>query len=86
MSDVVVREGRADDDPALTRYAWAGVAWSILAAGGGTLLTLRYAPVMQRYAPDAVVWVVLGTVWAALFVPVVVTLGRPLLRRREAAW
>jgi putative peptide zinc metalloprotease protein len=74
-------EGAQDVDPALTRYAVAGLAWSFAAAGLVIALTLRFEPVMVHYAPAAVVWVVLGTLWAALFVPVGVVLGPPLLAR-----
>jgi putative peptide zinc metalloprotease protein len=75
--------GEATDDRALTRYAAAGVAWSIAAAGLGILVSLRYAPVMERIAPPTVVWIVLGTGWAILFLPAVLTVGRPLLLRRR---
>ena len=73
--------GRHDDDPALTRYAIAGAIWSIIAAGLAILVTLRYEPVMEQFAPAPVVWIVLGTLWAALFVPVALTVGRPLAVR-----
>ena len=31
--------------------------------------------------PEAVVWTVMGTIWLALFVPVFVALGKPLVER-----
>jgi putative peptide zinc metalloprotease protein len=74
-------EGTQDADPALTRYAVAGLAWSFAAAGLAIVLSLRFEPVMVQYAPATVVWVVLGTLWAALFIPVVVVVGPPLLAR-----
>lgn len=74
-------QGAADHDPALRRYAIAGLVWSVVAAVFVIALTLRYLPVMQSLAPDAVVWGVLGTLYAALFVPVFLTLGPPLVQR-----
>jgi putative peptide zinc metalloprotease protein len=66
---------------ALQRYALAGLGWSVCAGGLGIFMTLRYLPVMKAVAPDTVVWIVLITVWVLLFVPVVITLGRPLGQR-----
>ena len=45
------------------------------------VLTLRYEPIMTALAPDWVVHVVMGTLWVAFFVPVVVVVGKPLLER-----
>ena len=36
-----------------------------------------------RFAPRYVVWTVLGTMWLALFIPVFVVLGKPLVERRR---
>jgi putative peptide zinc metalloprotease protein len=44
-------------------------------------MSLRYEPIMTALAPKAVVYVVMGTLWVAFFVPVVVVVGRPLLDR-----
>jgi putative peptide zinc metalloprotease protein len=74
-------EGAQDVDPALTRYAVAGLAWSVAAAGIAIGLSLRFEPLMVQHAPATVVWVVLGTLWAALFIPVLVVVGPPLLSR-----
>ena len=74
-------EGARDVDPALARYAVAGLGWSFAAAGLAIALSLRYEPIMEHYAPAGVVWAVLGTLWAALFIPVVVVIGPPLLSR-----
>jgi putative peptide zinc metalloprotease protein len=73
--------GSGDRDPALVRYALAGLGWSFAAAGIVIVMSLHFQPVMVEYAPAAVVWVVLGTLWAALFVPVVIVVGPPLLAR-----
>jgi Zn-dependent protease len=76
-------EGAQDRDPSLVRYAVAGLGWSFVAAAIAAVFSLRFAPLMERYAPEPVVWVVLGTLWAALLVPVVLVLGAPLLARRR---
>ena len=44
-------------------------------------MTLRFEPVMTELAPPAVVHIVMGTLWAAFFVPVLVVVGRPLWER-----
>jgi len=74
-------EGSQELDAALIRYAVAGLGWSFAAAGIGIVLSLRFEPVMVQYAPQTVVWVVLGTLWAALLVPVVLVVGPPLIAR-----
>ncbi|MDT7713397.1 MAG: putative peptide zinc metalloprotease protein, partial [Pseudonocardiales bacterium] len=68
-------------EPGLTRYAFAGLGWSFAAAAIAIVFSLRFQPVMVQYAPPTVVWVVLGTLWAALFVPVLIVVGPPLLAR-----
>jgi hypothetical protein len=46
-------------------------------------MSLRYEPIMSALAPRYVVWTVLGTMWVALFIPVFVVLGKPLVERRR---
>lgn len=74
-------KGRSSDSPVLARYSIAGVGWSILAAGFAIFMSLRYQPIMSAFAPSYVVWVVLGTLWVALFIPVFLVLGKPLVDR-----
>ncbi|HYI20750.1 MAG TPA: FHA domain-containing protein [Solirubrobacteraceae bacterium] len=74
-------KARTSDSPVLARYSIAGIGWSILAAGFAIFMSLRYEPIMSALAPSYVVWTVLGTLWLALFVPVVVVLGKPLVER-----
>jgi putative peptide zinc metalloprotease protein len=74
-------KGRSSDSPVLARYSIAGLGWSILAAGFAIFMSLRYEPIMSALAPQWVVWTVLGTLWLALFVPVFVVLGKPLVER-----
>jgi putative peptide zinc metalloprotease protein len=72
---------RSDDSPVLARYSVFGLVWSVLAAGFAIGMTLRFEPVMSALAPPAVVRIVMGTLWAAFFVPVLVVVGRPLWER-----
>ncbi len=74
-------QGRTSDSPVLARYSIAGLGWSILAAGFAIFMSLRYEPIMSALAPSYVVWTVLGTLWLALFIPVFIVLGRPLVER-----
>jgi putative peptide zinc metalloprotease protein len=76
-------KARTTDSPVLARYSIAGVGWSILAAGFAIFMSLRYEPIMSAFAPSYVVWTVLGTMWLALFIPVFVVLGKPLIERRR---
>jgi putative peptide zinc metalloprotease protein len=78
-------KARTTDSPVLARYSIAGLGWSILAAGFAIFMSLRYEPIMSAFAPRYVVWTVLGTMWLALFIPVFVVLGKPLVERRRAA-
>jgi putative peptide zinc metalloprotease protein len=74
---------RATDELALRRYSVAGAAWSLVGAGLAIVVTLRYHDVMRQHASEPVVWGVLGTVWAALFLPFVWTVVRPWVAGRR---
>ena len=64
-----------------------GLAWSVLAAGFAIVMTLRFEPVMTALAPPAVVHIVMGTLWAAFFVPVLVVDRAPAVGAgRGAVW
>lgn len=76
-------QGVGDPDPALRTYAIAGVVWSVVAALFAMGISLRYVHVVEELAPSAVVWTVIITGWIALFIPVALTVGRPLLARRS---
>jgi putative peptide zinc metalloprotease protein len=78
-------KARSSDSPVLARYSIAGVGWSILAAGFAIFMSLRYEPIMSALAPSYVVWIVLGTLWLALFIPVFIVLGKPLADRVRGA-
>jgi putative peptide zinc metalloprotease protein len=75
-------QGAAEgDSPVLARYSIFGLGWSALAAFFVIGLTLRYKPVMDNFAADYVVWIVLITLWVGAFIPVIVVLARPLAQR-----
>jgi putative peptide zinc metalloprotease protein len=64
-------------------YAVAGVAWLLVAAAFGILMSVRYYPVLVDVAPSKLVAVaILAAFDLALLAPVVITVGRPLVRRR----
>jgi len=70
------------DSPVLARYSLFGLVWSVLAALFAIAMTLHYRATLERFAPEEwIVWVVMATVWIAVFVPVLVVVGRPLLER-----
>jgi putative peptide zinc metalloprotease protein len=73
--------GRTDDSPVLARYSLFGLLWSLLAALFVIAMTLRYRTVLESVAPSWIVWTVIATVWVAVFVPVLVVVGRPLVER-----
>jgi putative peptide zinc metalloprotease protein len=70
------------DSPVLARYSAFGLLWSVLAALFAIAMTLHYRAVLEAIAPaEWIVWVVMATVWVAVFVPVLVVVGRPLAQR-----
>jgi putative peptide zinc metalloprotease protein len=69
----------------LTRYALAGLVWSVVAAGAAVVMSLRYEPALRALLPAPVVWAMLVSVWAAAAAPAVMTLGAPLLGRARDA-
>jgi putative peptide zinc metalloprotease protein len=75
------REEGFRPSPILVRFAMAGVAWSIVAAGAAMVISLRYWPVLHRFLPAPVVWVMLVTVWGAVLAPALLTLVPPLVER-----
>jgi putative peptide zinc metalloprotease protein len=73
--------GRSSDSPVLARYSLWGLGWTVLAGLFAVGMSLRYLPVMTALAPDYVVYIVMGTLWVAFFVPAVVVVGKPLVER-----
>ena len=74
--------GAAEDSPVLARYSLFALAWSVLAALFAIAMTFRYKPTLEELAPaEWIVWLAMGIVWVAVFVPVIVVLARPLAQR-----
>jgi putative peptide zinc metalloprotease protein len=75
-------EKASTDSPVLARYSLFGIGWSVLAALFAIAMTLRYRQVLLGVVDsEAVVYGVMGTLWAAFFLPVLVVLGKPLWER-----
>jgi putative peptide zinc metalloprotease protein len=80
--------GRATGEvrPALRRYALLSTAWLFFMAAFVIVLSLHY---YDRFAglgaPKAVVWAGFGLFYLILLVPLVATLGRPLVARFRAS-
>jgi putative peptide zinc metalloprotease protein len=72
---------RSSDSPVLARYSLFGLVWTVLAGAFAVVLSLRYEPIMTALAPKWIVYVVMGTLWVAFFIPVVVVVGKPLFER-----
>jgi FHA domain len=77
--------GASTDSPVLLRYSLFGLGWSVLAALFAIGMTFRYEKIMVQLAPKAVVYGVMGTLWVAFFIPVIVVLFKPLRERRQSA-
>jgi putative peptide zinc metalloprotease protein len=65
----------------LARYSLFGLGWSVLAACFAIGMSLRYEKIFLALAPRPVVYGVMGTLWVAFFLPVIVVLGKPLWQR-----
>ncbi len=78
-------ESVEEADPALIRYAIAGLVWSFIAALIVIVMSMRYQPILVSYAPPTVVWIVLCTLWVAVFVPVLIVVAPPLVARLRGA-
>jgi putative peptide zinc metalloprotease protein len=77
--------GRARGAPSrvLARYSLFGLAWSTVATLFTIGLSLRYEPRLAALLPGPLPWVALMIVWLALFAPVLLTVGAPLVARRR---
>jgi putative peptide zinc metalloprotease protein len=72
---------RETDERALRRYSIAGVVWSVVGALFAIGMSLRYEKIMVALAPKSVVYPVMATIWIALFIPVFLSIGKPLITR-----
>jgi putative peptide zinc metalloprotease protein len=79
--------GASTDSPVLLRYSLFGLGWSVLAALFAIGMTFRYEGIIEKTAnvPHWIVAIVMGTLWVAFFIPVIVVLAKPLRERRQAA-
>jgi putative peptide zinc metalloprotease protein len=75
------KERRETDSPVLARYSLWGIGWSLLAAAFATAMTWRFVPFATERLPDAVVYVVVGTLCLGFLLPVLVVVVKPLLDR-----
>jgi putative peptide zinc metalloprotease protein len=75
--------GRADR--AVVVYAVAALLWSFVAVGFGIVLSMRYYRQLEMLVPREVIWSVFGIFYAVMFLPIVLSLGRPLMQRRGRA-
>ena len=76
--------GAAPDEetsPVLARYAFAGVIWSAIGAGIAILFAAHYYHHIPAQIPHGLVVAIFIAFCVLLFIPVLVQLGAPLVRR-----
>jgi putative peptide zinc metalloprotease protein len=73
------------DSPVLARYSVWGIGWMFVMIAFAIFMTSRFQPIMEQFAPSYLVWTLLITLWCALFIPVLVVVGRPLVQRVRGA-
>ena len=76
--------GAAPDEetsPVLARYAFAGVIWSAMGAGIAILFAAHYYHHIPAQIPHGLVVAIFVAFCVLLFIPVLVQLGAPLVRR-----
>ena len=74
--------GRSSDSPVLARYS----LWGLGVDGARRPVRRRDVAALpadhdRRWRRDYVVYIVMGTLWVAFFVPAVVVVGKPLVER-----
>jgi putative peptide zinc metalloprotease protein len=69
------------DSPVLARYSIFGLGWLFFMGLFAIGFSLRYKPIMEQFAPSYVVWAVLITLWVTFFIPVIITVAKPLADR-----
>jgi len=74
---------RGGESRALARYGVLALGWSVVAALFVIALSFRYRPAFEDVAPEWIVWAVMAGVWAAVCVPVAVTLTATLASARR---
>jgi putative peptide zinc metalloprotease protein len=75
----------ADLSPAVDLYAVAALAWLLGCACFAILVSTRYYHVLIQLAGHReIVWALFGIFYLLLFLPIVLSVGRPLLMRRQS--
>jgi pSer/pThr/pTyr-binding forkhead associated (FHA) protein/Zn-dependent protease len=69
------------DSPVLARYSIFGLGWFVVMGFFAIGFSLRYKPIMDQLTSPVVVWAVLITIWVACFIPVFITVFKPLSTR-----
>jgi putative peptide zinc metalloprotease protein len=69
------------DSPVLARYSIFGVGWLFVMGCLAIGFSLRYKPILDQFAASYVVWTVLITLWLVFFIPVIITVAKPLIDR-----
>lgn len=73
-----------DLSPAVDLYAVAALGWLLGCACFAILVSTRYYHVLAKLAGHReIVWALFGIFYAMLFLPIVLSVGRPLLMRRQ---
>jgi putative peptide zinc metalloprotease protein len=66
-------------------YAGAVLAWSFVAVAFAIVISQRYYDTLEALVPKELLWVLFGLLYVLLFVPVLVSVGRPLVERLRRA-
>jgi len=64
-------------------YAVVAFVWSFVTVGFGIVFSLRYYRELKMLVPREVLWSVFGAFYALMFLPVVLSVARPLMLRRN---
>jgi putative peptide zinc metalloprotease protein len=72
-------------DRAVAVYGVAALVWSVVAIGFGVVFSLRYYHRLEVLVPREALWLVFGIFYALMFLPLLISLVRPLVQRRKRA-
>jgi putative peptide zinc metalloprotease protein len=73
-----------DLSPAVDLYAVAALAWLLGCACFAILMSTRYYHILIQLAGQReIVWALFGIFYVLLFLPIVISVGRPLMMRRQ---
>jgi hypothetical protein len=74
-------EASASESRVLARYSIFALGWWVVAGSFAAGISLRYLPILETFVPAPAAWALLASLWFALFVPVMVIVGPPLVGR-----